>query len=480
MLDVLVVGAGPSGLTLALELKRRGVSVRLIEKALTPPADHSRALAVQARTLEIFSFLGLAEEAHRHAKTNGAVNILLSNGRAARIELKAVEELKTPFPEMLMLPQDQTEDILRARLAKEGVLPERGVELMSLEQQPDFVRCQLSTDTSLEARWVVGCDGAHSTVRAAAGISFDGETYNDHCLLGELEIEWELPESELILSPNRQGVLAAFPVPGQHRYRVICILPEAHPGGREALSLEEFEHVMRELVPVPFKITKSHVLSRYQLHHRVASKFRAGRVFLAGDAAHIHSPAGGQGMNTGIQDAWNLGWKLAAVAQGKMTDAQLDSYEAERRPVALRLVGFTDRLFGVMAGHGTGGRVLRLLAPRLASRAFRFPTVQRTLFAFLSQLRVRYHEGPLVHQVGHAPKGVATAGERAPDVEVMFEGRPVKLFSQLGTKHVVLAVRDGLPMAELQEAAKKRDAVLVTAAADSEGPVARSGRRRCS
>ncbi|WP_437813502.1 FAD-dependent monooxygenase [Sorangium sp. So ce1078] len=432
-LDALVVGGGPTGLTMAGELARRGLTVRIVDRAQEPPPDHSRALAVQTRTMEIFRRMGIVDAALERAVRVGGLNVLLSNGQRARLPIFNFPELSTPIPGIFTIQQFDTERVLASRLPGLGVTLERGVELASYTQDSAGVTCALRrADGSIEevrARWLLGCDGARSPVRKGADIDFEGDTYDDHCMLGDLIVDWPLPDGDIYISPSRRGVAAAFPVPGSHRFRVILIRPEASPAHGAPVSLEEFEAAMREMIPVPFTVERAIVLSRYRLHHRVATRLRKGRVFLAGDAAHIHSPAGGQGMNTGIQDAYNLAWKLAAVEQGRMPAWLLDTYEAERLPVARRLIDFTDRLFGLMAGHGPVGRTLRAVAPRLMTRALGISAVQRRILGFLSQLKIRYRKSPLSVQIGSPPEHGPRAGDRAPDAVVRSAaGEQVHLF----------------------------------------------------
>lgn len=435
-LDALVVGGGPTGLTMAGELARRGLTVRLVDKALEPPSDHSRALAVQARTQELFVMMGLAESAQERSMRVAGINLLLSDGRRTRLPLFDFPELATAFLAPVVIQQFDTEQVLASRLPRLGVTLERGVELVSSRQDDTGVTSTLrradGTTEEVRSAWLLGCDGAHSPVRKGADIAFEGDIYDDHCMLGDLVLDWPLPDGELHISPSRRGMAVAFPVPGRRRFRVVLILPEAPPAGNPAVSLDEFEGTMRDMFPVPFKVEKAIVLSRYRLHHRVAAHLRRGRVFLAGDAAHIHSPAGGQGMNTGIQDAYNLAWKLAAVHQGRMPAWLLDTYELERMPVARRLISFTDRVFEIMAGHGTLGRTLRLLAPRLASRALGLSAVQRRFVGFISQLKIRYRNSPLSVQIGPPPARGPRAGDRAPDITLRDEaGEQVRLLDLL-------------------------------------------------
>ncbi|AUX28017.1 MULTISPECIES: FAD-dependent monooxygenase [Sorangium] len=447
-LDALVVGGGPTGLTMAGELARRGLTVRIVDKAPEPPSDHSRALAVQTRTMELFRRMGIVDLAMERAVRVGGINVLLSNERRARLSIFDFPELSTPIPGIFILQQFDTERVLASRLSGLGVTLERGVGLASYTQDSAGVTCTLrradGSSEEVRARWLLGCDGAHSPVRKGADIAFEGDTYDDHCMLGDLIIDWPLPDGDIYISPSRRGVAAAFPVPGSHRFRVILIRPEPPPTHDAQVSPEEFEAAMREMIPVPFKVQQAIVLSRYRLHHRVAARLRKGRVFLAGDAAHIHSPAGGQGMNTGIQDAYNLAWKLAAVEQGRMPAWLLDTYEVERLPVARRLIGFTDRLFGLMAGHGPVGRTLRAIAPRLASRALGISAVQRRILGFVSQLKIRYRKSPLSVQIGSPPAHGPRAGDRAPDAVVRSAaGEQVHLFDLMRDAELTLLLFTG-------------------------------------
>lgn len=448
-LDALVIGAGPTGLTLAGELARRGLTVRIVDKALEPPPDHSRALAVQTRTLELFGMMGIADAAMERGTRVTALNILLPSGERARLPILSFPELSTPVPGPFVIQQFDTEAVLASRLPRLGVTLERGVELASFAQDGAGVTCTLRhADGKVEevrSSWLLGCDGAHSAVRKGAGIPFEGDTYDDHCMLGDLVVDWQLPGDELFISPTRRGIAVAFPVPGRRRFRVVLILPDVPPARNSTVSLEEFESTMRTLLPnMPFRVEQAIVLSRYRLHHRAAARLRSGRVFLAGDAAHIHSPAGGQGMNTGIQDAFNLAWKLAAVQQGRMPAWLLDTYEQERMPVAHRLLDFTDRLFEVMAGHGLLGRTLRAIAPHLAFRAFGLSPVQRRIVGFISQLKIRYRKSPLSVQLGTPPARGPRPGDRAPDITFRNgAGEEVRLFELLRNVEPVLLLFAG-------------------------------------
>ena len=417
--NVLVVGAGPTGLTLAAQLLQAGMTVRLIDRAVQQPPDHSRAMVLHARTLELYERFGMVQAAREQGVSYRGFNIVTPDGYRRHVELDVLKTLQTPFPMMLGLPQHKTEALLSERLTRLGGQAERGVELTSYTQDATLVTAQLryadNTAEGMTADWLVGCDGSKSAVREAAGIAFEGDTYDELCMVGDITVQWSLPDAELYVMAHPDGIVAAFPHLGPGNFRVVVVRPHSAIATSRALTQGEFEAHLKELVPIPFQITAARFMSNYRLHHRVAAQFRKGRVLLAGDAAHVHSPVGGQGMNTGIQDAFNLAWKLAAVSMHGAPPWVLDTYDSERRRVATRLVKFTDGFFGMLASKTLLGRIVRRVLPRVAPLALRFGNIQRKGLGFMSQLHIRYRHSPL--SCDGAP-GTLRAGDRAPDATV--------------------------------------------------------------
>ena len=426
---ILIVGAGPTGLTLAATLLGHGVRPRIIDKAGEPPADRSRAIVLQARTLEIFRDLGIDRAVLDEALVVDGGTIVLPSGRRGRLNFRP-EWVESRFSRLTTLPQEATERHLASLLAVAGLTVERGVALEALEQTADgsgegiaILRHRDGTIERVAASWIVGADGAHSEVRHAANIAFDGETYPDEAMLGDVDLEWLLPPSEVVVFPNPMGFLLAFPLPGHHRYRVIMIRPATAPPEARELSLADFTAAMLEMSPSSVapggpRVVRARWLTRYRLHRRGVPHYRAGCVFLAGDAAHIHSPVGAQGMNTGIQDAYNLGWKLGLVASGRAPEWTLDSYHDERHPVGELLLQRTDQLFGLLARGGWLGRRLRALLPGLGIRLLALPCLGRRVARFMSQTRIRYRRSRLAVEGGSAsrlPRRSPRAGERLPD-----------------------------------------------------------------
>ena len=419
MLDALVVGAGPTGLTMAAELVRHGLSCRIIEQ-LEERSPLSRALAVQARTMEIFDDLGIAERVLERAVEAEAINVVSASGMRTRVPLRDFSWLETRFPFIHMVPQDVTETLLTEHLDTLGVRVERGLRLTIFREEADGVEATVERVGGgierIRARWLLGCDGARSRVRKLTSLPFEGETYSDACVLGDVHVEWSLGQGELIIMPSAHGMAAAFPMPGENRYRLFFIMPQDEASERAEdmapLSLEEFQAFADRMLPVPTRVSEPRWMSRYRLHRRGVPHYRKGRVFLAGDAAHIHSPVGGQGMNTGIQDAYNLAWKLALVTRRGLPSSLLDTYEAERLPVGHRLLTTTDRGFSLLARGGWLARQGRIhVLPRVAKLLFGNAWSQRRLFRFVSQLAIHYTHSPLSteRQWGEEPGDVRMA-----------------------------------------------------------------------
>src|SRR5215207_2365790 len=354
-LDLLVVGAGPTGLTLAAGLSRFGAHFRVIDRAMDR-VHESRALGVQARSLEVLQTIGLGEALVRRGNPSARLALHLDHNRTAEVRLADFGATDTRFPFILFVSQAETEAILGNYLASRGVAIERGVELVDAIPGPADVPCTLrhrdGREEHLRVRYLIGCDGAHSTVRKLAGISFGGGAYLQDFLLGDVEIDGPLERGTLHSFVMGQGVALFFPLGSPATWRIIAMSADStgrrsagadgpgaiqHPSeASNHLSLEELQTVVDGATGGGLVLRDPAWLRHFRLHHRQAAHYRSGRAFLAGDAAHIHSPVGAQGMNTGIQDAVNLAWKLAAVVQGSATPALLDTYEPERIAFARR------------------------------------------------------------------------------------------------------------------------------------------------
>jgi 2-polyprenyl-6-methoxyphenol hydroxylase-like FAD-dependent oxidoreductase len=403
---ILIVGAGPTGLSLAIELARRGVPFRIVDKA-TRRSDKSRALAVQARSLELMRPWGVADELVARGQKAFAAQFFVDKKASAVVEFGDIGVDDTPYPHLLFTSQAETERLCDATLARLGGRIEWGVEVSSARDDGDSVEVQLGNERA-RFDWVVGCDGAHSAVRHAARLDFAGAAYEQDFVLADLKIGWDAPERVYFFLGRGKNAVVLPLVDGKQRIIGTYGTPPPAGAGEEP-SLDELEALMREVCPIAHTLSDVAWKARFRLHHRGVSRYRAGRLLVAGDAAHIHSPAGGQGMNTGIQDAINLGWKLALVAAGHAPDSLLDSYDEERRPVGQRLLQFTDRLFSV----ATSANPLVVwarnrLVPAFTPLMMRTPARRKLAVRFISQLGIRYTGSSLVGE----------CGERAPDAIV--------------------------------------------------------------
>ena len=409
--DVLIVGAGPTGLVLALWLTKQGVPVRIIDKSDGPAAD-SRALAVQARTLELYRQLDLADEVLARGYQVPALNLWVGGRSKARIPLPDLGRGLTPYG-LVVFPQDEHERLLIERLEALSVSVERRTELVSFRDAGGGVAAVLrhadGREEACEAAYLAGCDGARSTVRKALDIGFPGGTYDQLFYVADVEATGPAANGEFHVDLDEADFLAVLPLKRAGCVRLIGTVRGERAEHPEGLRFEDVSG--RAIRNMNVAVGRVNWFSTYRVHHRVVDRFRGGRVFLLGDAAHVHSPAGGQGMNTGIGDAVNLAWKLAAVLAGRAPDALLDTYEAERRPFARRLVATTDRGFTMATAGGFVARFLRTrVVPLVAPLLVRFRAARAYAFRALSQLVVAYRESVLSVRTAGSVRG----GDRLP------------------------------------------------------------------
>jgi 2-polyprenyl-6-methoxyphenol hydroxylase-like FAD-dependent oxidoreductase len=398
---ILVVGAGPVGLMAACELRRRGADVRIVDCA-EAPTDKSKALGVHARTLELLDSMGLVDRFLAAGRQIHGTNAFADGKRIVHVEF---HDIDSPFPIVLAVAQADTERLLRERLAELGGAVERCLKLVALVQDDAGVTATLERPDgereTARVPWLIGCDGAHSAVRHALGLSFDGVPYEERFVLADVRMDCALPDDEVSAYLAPDGLAALFPLPGG-RWRIIADSPLEQPTADDVMRL-----VSARGVP-PLAIRETNWIASFRIHRRIVPHYRVGRCFVAGDAAHIHSPVGGQGMNTGMQDAFNLAWKLALVVQGTARPSLLDSYETERRPVAAATLAGTDLATKVVTLRNPVAREVR---NRLAGLLSSLEIVQRRMLAQASEVAVDYRASPLVDE-HRAPVARATLGKR--------------------------------------------------------------------
>ncbi|MFD5624501.1 FAD-dependent monooxygenase [Streptomyces yangpuensis] len=447
--DVLVVGAGPIGLTAAAELRRRGVSCRIVDR-LPARLPFAKAVGIQPRTLEIWDRMGMVRAVLDAAVPLRGQLTYVNGAERPRIDLVLPPEVPYRFA---ALPQYETERILDEHLGRWGTTVERGTELVSFSQDAHGVTSRLHTpsgaEEELRTRYLVGCDGAHSIVRKGLGLSFEGGAFPEEYMLADVEADWDLPYGYSLRAMHLDGagavddVLVCIPLPGRGRYRMSMKVPPelstakqseaaadgvAHgiQGGR-APQLADIQTVLDRLSPTPTTASNIRWSSVFRISHRIVDRYGHGRVFIAGDAAHIHPPTGAQGMNTGIQDAWNLAWKLALAVEGAAHPGLLPSYDAERRPVGEEVVGRTVR-------HASAQGVQS------------DPEDADTLILREAQLLVGYRGSPVVDPPGRGPG--PRPGDRAPDCTGLtspIAAVPLRLGDLLREReHVLLLYGTGL------------------------------------
>jgi 2-polyprenyl-6-methoxyphenol hydroxylase-like FAD-dependent oxidoreductase len=420
--DVLIVGAGPSGLLMACQLAIHHIPFRIIDKT----EDHttqSRALVVQARSLEIFDQMGVAGKAIQHGKIARAIGAFFNGKKVLRVVVNDMGGGLTKFPYLLMLEQSHTERILVEFLKEHGHQVERKTELKSLTQNAEvvtsIVKLPAGQEETIHSKYIIGADGAHSIVREQLGIPFSGKTYQESLFVLDCKAEVDIPTDEMYMTFGETAIGGFFPLTNG-RWRILGNIPEALEG-KEEITFEDIEKDFAKRIHMSVRLYDPQWISAYHSHHRYASTFRKGRGFLIGDAAHIHSPVGAQGMNTGLQDAYNLAWKLALVLKGTAESTLLDSYTAERITIARNLVRSTDRVFSVVTSSNAIIKTIRIyIIPtllKLAGPVFqKLKFIQRFAFKGISEIGINYRKSPLSQKASfgafphHAPK----PGDRLP------------------------------------------------------------------
>ena len=413
--DVIIVGAGPSGLSLACQLTRYGVDFIILDERenITP---YSKAIGVQARTLEIYEQIDLAQSLIGQGLI--AEKVCLAEGGEVRgeIELTEIGVNMSPYPFLLIVEQSRHEHLLYDFLKTKGkdVLWKSNLE--SFVQNETGVKAVVKIDDgepqTIEAKFLVGCDGAKSLVRNLLGINFEGSTLERLFYVADVQIEWSYPHDSIYVCLAQSTITAFFPMLGENRFRIVGTFPENHQKDENDILYDEIERQIKEDTKLNLEVSNVNWFSVYKVHSRRVTKFSQGRCFLAGDAAHIHTPAGAQGMNTGIQDGYNLAWKLALVLGGRANVKLLETYNEERLANAARLLRTTDRMFEFGADEEWLTAFFRThIFPYIAGFALSFDTVKKFIFPIVSQIGINYRNSSLSIGDEHF---TVKAGDRMP------------------------------------------------------------------
>ena len=450
--DVLIVGAGPTGLTLACQLRRLGVDFRIIDKN-RQPSTTSKAIGLQYRVSEVLTWMGLFDRFLARGVTGTGVSFYAGGEQILHLKLDRLHGMsgRGAFePKSIVLPQSVTESLLIEALAERGVEVERGTTFVKFTQDRDgvvsSVRRPDGGEEAVGSRYLVGCEGPHSVIRKQAGFSFEGKTYPVSYFMADVELDWEVDRGDVRVWIHEDGMFSAIPMPGDRRWRLFVESGKEVEEGATEVTLDLVRRLMAKRTGDRVtEATDPTWLSEFRISCRMVDRFANGRVFLAGDAAHVHSPTGGQGITTGVQDAYNLAWKLDMVLRGAAPDSLLDTYTEERLPVVRRVLKTTDKTANIFLAHSRARRLFRdrIVLPLLRSR-----TMQKRLTRRMSQLDINYRGSSLsVHQEkGLLGRARVCAGDRTPDV-VLHDagtGEETSLFERLGhSRPIALFGLDG-------------------------------------
>ncbi|MBO3459397.1 FAD-dependent monooxygenase [Aetokthonos hydrillicola Thurmond2011] len=445
-LDVLIIGAGPVGMVTAAELTRYGISVRIVDKR-AKPVEHSHASIVHARTLEVLEAMGIVEGWLENGYPFRKTTFFAFGKKLGQLLIEGVD---SPYPVPRDIGQNITEHLLIEHLNQVGVKIERPVEAIEFIQDDEKVTVTLlhpdNHQEVVEAKWVVSAEGSGSIVRKKLNIEFEGERYEgQEFVQTDARIRWSYPVGEGYMFINKDRFLGLFPFDSEGFYRILCARPDQNPQNKSDPTLEEMQQIVREIADKNAELSEPKWLNRFRTQHRKAARFREGRAFLAGDAGHVHVPVGGQGMNTGIQDAFNLSWKLAYVIRGLAQPHLLDTYNTERQPVAKALLETTDSGFRLMVEPNN---ITELALQFLGPVVFRTDMVTHHIRDIVEEVTISYKKGTISEDYGgsHGPQ----AGDRAPDATVvrLSDCATVRLFQVLqGTQWNLLLFAGKKPSA---------------------------------
>ncbi|MBE9586114.1 FAD-dependent monooxygenase [Mucilaginibacter sp. JRF] len=418
--SVLIFGAGPSGLMMAAQLLRYGIQPIIIDSK-AGPTRYTKALAVQARSLEIYRQMGIVDRALDEGKPAQGITFNQHGEALASLSFIGVGEKQTRFPFILFYPQSKNERLLLDELTTACCPVYWNTSLIKAEQNSEKITVTVSengAEHTLTCDWLIGADGPGSTVRKQMGITFNGDTYPNKFYLADVKLDG-VADNHIQLYLEKAGLAAFFPLPEAGAFRIIGDIPQEFEN-RDDLQLDDILPTLNKVTSQNISISHCNWFTTYKLHHRMATQFRQQRCFLIGDAAHVHSPVGGQGMNTGLQDAYNLAWKLAAVINNQIAPSILDSYEAERMPVAKQLLNTTDRAFNIITSTGWMTSFFkRSILPHLVKYLWSKPALREKLFRIISQTNISYRDSRINLHLSQL--STIKAGDRLPYIKVFDE-----------------------------------------------------------
>jgi 2-polyprenyl-6-methoxyphenol hydroxylase-like FAD-dependent oxidoreductase len=427
MNSIMIVGAGPTGLMLANQLTRFGVDYIIVDQK-SGPTEQSRALVVQARSLEIYEQLGLSDQILADGQSGDGMNFFRNGKHAGSVKLINSDEKASPFPFLMIYEQSKNEAILYKNLLAHNREVQWNTTITHIEKEGEIYSLKATRDgveTTFQCTWLVACDGSKSVVRDFSKVPFAGGSYLNIFYVADTYTKAGFSPDRLDMFLTKTGITLLFPMKGDNHFRVLGILPKEYYH-RSEIPFEEILDTARAGMKMPVEFYDTQWHSTYKLHHKKVARFSTDNIFFAGDAAHVHSPAGGQGMNTGLQDSYNLAWKLALVAKGKAGAALLETYHEERNPIANNLLKTTDRLFSGMTTDNFLFGILRLwIVPYLVPSLVKFRSVRRQLFLLVSQIKIAYTSSSL----SKGKAGKIRAGMRLPYFFVTVQGRPVSVYS---------------------------------------------------